>query len=244
MSVTIGSARINENGKITGGRAGDQTGNECSIQSWYLSSKGWVVVRPINPMVAERIAKNMGAICNNQNIGYCQDHRNGLYNASKQYGFDASKVNSPVEVDCSEAVRCCLAYAGISVNTFTTASEVSVLNATREFDILTSDCYCKKDKYLKRGDILVTRSKGHTAVVLGNGSNYTSMIYPQLQKGDKGVTVGVLQKALKRKELYHGAIDNDYGSLTQQAVIRLQGLAGLTKDGICGNKSWAVIMAD
>lgn len=35
MAVKVGSARIDENGRATGGRAGDQTGKELSIQSWY-----------------------------------------------------------------------------------------------------------------------------------------------------------------------------------------------------------------
>lgn len=243
MSVKIGSARINEKGTVSGGVAGDQTGKECSTQDWYLSSKGWYVIRAINPTVADRIAKNMQYICDNNNIGYCQAHRTSLYNASLKYGFDASKVNVPVEVDCSEAVRCCLAYAGITTNVFTTASEASMINATKQFDVLTSDCYCKKPDYLKRGDILVTRSKGHTVVVLSNGNKSTSMLYPQLQKGDMGSTVGVLQKRLNDKGLYHGSIDNDFGSITQQAVINLQGMSGLVKDGICGNKTWNVVMS-
>ena len=44
MPVYIGSARIDERGKISGGAAGDQTGKEVSYQTWYLHSKGWVVL--------------------------------------------------------------------------------------------------------------------------------------------------------------------------------------------------------
>lgn len=32
MSLMVGSARIDENGKISGGKPGDQTGNEVSTQ--------------------------------------------------------------------------------------------------------------------------------------------------------------------------------------------------------------------
>ena len=45
MSVKIGSARIDENGKAHGGAAGDQTGKEVSTQSWYAHTKGWVLLR-------------------------------------------------------------------------------------------------------------------------------------------------------------------------------------------------------
>ena len=40
MGVIIGSARIDERGKISGGAAGDQTGSEVSTQAFYVHSKG------------------------------------------------------------------------------------------------------------------------------------------------------------------------------------------------------------
>ena len=52
MSVKIGSARIDENGKAHGGRAGDQTGKEVSTQSYYVHSKGWRVFRAKDPAAA------------------------------------------------------------------------------------------------------------------------------------------------------------------------------------------------
>ena len=39
MAVKVGSARIDENGRAHGGKAGDQTGKELSVQSWYRHSK-------------------------------------------------------------------------------------------------------------------------------------------------------------------------------------------------------------
>ena len=41
----IGSARIDENGRISGGRAGDQTGVEVAIEDYYKHSKGWRAFR-------------------------------------------------------------------------------------------------------------------------------------------------------------------------------------------------------
>ena len=170
MSVLIGSARINENGSINGGAAGDQTGREVSTQAWYLHSKGWIVIRAKDAAAREKIARNMQAICDNDNIGYCQDHRSTLTAAAKPYGYDASKVVKKVEVDCSEAVRNCLLYAGIIIGAFSTAGEVSALKGTGKFDILEDDLHCKSPDYLLRGDILVTKTKGHTVVVLSDGA--------------------------------------------------------------------------
>lgn len=170
MSVIIGSARLNEKGTTTGGAAGDQTKGEVSTQAWYLHSKGWIVIRAKDKAIAEKIAQNMQAICDNDNIGYCQSHRGSLTTAAKPFRYDASKVTAKVETDCSEAVRNCVLYAGITVNSFTTANEKSVLGATGKFEVLTADMYCKSSDYLQRGDILVTKTKGHTVVVLSNGS--------------------------------------------------------------------------
>lgn len=174
MSVIIGSARLNEKGTTTGGAVGDQSKGEVSTQAWYLHSKGWIVIRAKDKAIAEKIAQNMQAICDNDNIGYCQSHRGSLTTAAKPFGYDASKVTTKVEVDCSEAVRNCMLYAGINVTSFTTANEKTVLNATGKFDILTADQYCKSSDYLQRGDILVTKTKGHTVVALSNGAKVSN----------------------------------------------------------------------
>ncbi len=159
MGVRVGSARSNENGGVNGGKAGDQTGREVSTQLWYPHSKGWIVIRAKSPAVREALAKNMEAACQNDNIGYCQGHRGTATAAAKPYDYDLSKVNTAVETDCSELVRCCVLYAGIHVNSFSTANEVAALKQTGQFDILEKDEYCKASDYLLRGDILVTKTK-------------------------------------------------------------------------------------
>ena len=105
MAVKVGSARIDENGKARGGKAGDQTGKEVSTQNWYLHSKGWRVYRAKNPSVAEKIAQCMERACKNSNIGYDQDQRNTLYKVAEPLGFDTAKVTTPCETDCSALVR-------------------------------------------------------------------------------------------------------------------------------------------
>ena len=59
MSLVVGSARIDENGHISGGKPGDQTGNEVSTQAYYVHSKGWYCLRPKNTTVANAIAEAM-----------------------------------------------------------------------------------------------------------------------------------------------------------------------------------------
>ena len=57
MSLVVGSARIDENGHISGGKPGDQTGNEVSTQAYYVHSKGWYCLRPKSTTVANAIAE-------------------------------------------------------------------------------------------------------------------------------------------------------------------------------------------
>lgn len=169
--VRVGSARIDENGKLIGGQAGDQTGQEVAVEAWYRHDKGWVVIRAKDAAARERIAQCMEAACANDNIGYDQSTSWDLYDKSKQYGWDCSKVDTPVETDCSSLVRVCVAFAiGKDVPWFSTANQVLVLDATKLFDIITDASVTDHDTALKRGDILCTRTQGHTVVVLDDST--------------------------------------------------------------------------
>ncbi len=248
MSVLIGSARINEKGSTNGGAAGDQTGGEVSTQAWYLHSKGWIVIRAKDPAVREMISRNMQAICDNDNIGYCQAHRGTLTTAAKPYGYDASKVAKKVEVDCSEAVRNCALYAGISVGSFNTASEVSVLRATGKFDILKDNLHCKSSDYLLRGDILVTKTKGHTVVVLSDGAKVAEASVSASGSAEITTTSLKVSSTIKAIQTWLNAyykagltVDGAYGLKTKAALVKAwqTEVGGLTVDGIFGAKSKA-----
>lgn len=172
MPVKVGSARMDENGNAFGGKAGDQTGREVATENWYLSPKGWVVLRAKDPKVAEKLAYAMERACANNNIGYDQGQRNTLYNVVKNLGFDPGKAVTKCETDCSALVRVCLAYAGIHVADYNTSNERAVIMATGKFE-QRPDSESKASKYMKRGDILVTKTKGHTVIVLNNGTSYS-----------------------------------------------------------------------
>ena len=172
MAVTIGSARIDERGKISGGRDGDNNGREVSTQSYYAkpASAPWRVLRPKDAAKAARIAACMRMACANDHIGYNQSKRLTLYNLAKPHGFDVSRVTQNCSTDCSALVRVCCAYAGIAVGNFTTANEARMLLATGEFVEMADRKYRAGSAYLREGDVLVTPGKGHTAVVLSSGN--------------------------------------------------------------------------
>lgn len=169
MAVKIGSAHIDERGQAKGGKAGDQTGNELGLQNWYRHSKGWVVLRPKSREKGQLIAQDMVWACANPHIGYDQGQRLTLYNAAKPYGFNCKLVTENCETDCSALVRVCLAYAGIMVGNFTTANEASALVNSGYFDKLTASKYTTKPDYLRAGDVLVTKTQGHTVIVTNDG---------------------------------------------------------------------------
>ena len=93
--IRVGSARTNEFGGISGGQPGDQTGHECETQSWYLHEYGWILARPRNKGVAEKMAHNMESICKNPAYGYDQPRDHDGINAAKPYGYDA-ELDIPV----------------------------------------------------------------------------------------------------------------------------------------------------
>lgn len=172
MSVMIGHASIDENGKAQGGAAGDQTGKEVCTRTWY--SKPWTcVIRANSSIVAEKIAKAMEQACANDKIGYDQSQRTTLYTQAKACGWDLSKITTACETDCSALVAVCVNAAGITVSKdIYTGNEKSALLATEQFTVYTSSDYTGSSSKLKRGDILL--GNGHTAVVLGNGSDANS----------------------------------------------------------------------
>ena len=170
MTVYIGNAVGNENGTVNGGEPGNQNGKELRIQPWYLNKKGWRVFRPRDTEAAESLVYDMKAACENPNIGYSQEKRNTLYKVVEPHGFDCGDADVPCDCDCSSLVRVCLAYAGVETPNFNTASEPGVLEDTGEFDELEGAEYTDSPNRLKAGDILVTKLKGHTAIVMNDGS--------------------------------------------------------------------------
>lgn len=160
MEVKVGSARIDEHGNATGGKPGDQTGREVMIENWYNHPQGWITLRAKDSVIANKLADAMTMACHNDNIGYNQYQRNTLYTVAERVGFNLSKVTTKCNTDCSALVRVCLAYAGIMVPDFNTSTERNIILNTGKFIQVPTD-----KTTAQRGDILVTRTKGHTVIV-------------------------------------------------------------------------------
>lgn len=171
MAIIIGSARHDEHGNCySGGKAGDQTGQEVSTQKFYNHSKVWYVLRAKDDRVAEKLAEAMQIACSNSNIGYDQSERYGVV----KHGID-TKVKT--ECDCSSLVRACIIYAsGKDVGDFNTSNERPVILKSGLFEDVGS---YKQGDTLYNGDILVTRTKGHTVIVVSGAKKSKSKYYPK-----------------------------------------------------------------
>lgn len=161
MTIRVGGARIDENGKLAGGKAGDQSGKEVSTQNYYMHSKGWHLLRPKSVEDANKLAASMQAACDNDNIGYDQGERLGIITQIKKYG-SMDKISVKTEADCGTLVRGCCIEAGFDPGNFNTANEAVCLEKTGKFEKKAS---VTSSTILYNGDILVTKTKGHTVIV-------------------------------------------------------------------------------
>lgn len=248
MSILIGSARHDENGKYSGGKVGDQKQKigsdgldrvgEVSIQNFYVHSKGWVILRAKDANLANALAFCMVVACNNGNVGYNQAQNTKVLK-------DGITSEIPTNSDCSKLIEACIEQCGHKVPSFTTANEADVLVKTGLFEKKT---YSKQSD-LYNGDILVTKTKGHTVIVVSGAKARTvkeQNPYAEptntLKKGSKGNGVKWLQWELNES----GAnlkIDGDFGNNTLTALKAFQSChfdekgQRLTVDGVCGSKT-------
>lgn len=161
-NVIIGSARHDEFGKLAG-KAGDQlqtgSGNdfkgEVSMQPYYEHKYGWYVLRFKDVAYRHKMAERKVKACNNPNNGYSQSDRLAVVR-------DGVESKKPTNGDCGTYVRRCFMEAtGIDPGNFTTENEVAALTKTGLVELVEA-----KEKDLMIGDILVSKKKGHTAVVV------------------------------------------------------------------------------
>lgn len=240
--MRIGHASIDENGKIKGGKAGDQTGKELCIREWY--NKPWnVLLRCKDSAIAEKMAKACEKGCANPNIGYDQNQRNSLRTYAYASNFDLSAITTPCECDCSSFMTICCECSGIKIpyngnNAPTTSTMRKAFASTGLFDVLTDSKYLTRTEYLKRGDILI-KEGSHTVMVLDNGSGKVEA--PTLKIGSKGEYVKSVQLYLSALNYPVGEIDSDYGPKTAACVKQYQKDLGLTVDGIWGKECWGSV---
>ena len=252
----ISNCGHDENGRYSGGSAGDQTGGEWQIIPWY--NRPWnVVLRFENQQVAQMIADIARAAAKNNLIGYDQNQRTTYWQHLKASNYDPAQITIACEADCSSGVAANVKAVGyrlgiqtlknVSVDAYT-GNLRAVLKRAGAIE-LTASKYLTSDKYLRPGDVLLYEGH-HTATNLDMGSNAswgtsdnpsTPSQKNYLSKGDKGTEVKEMQEKLIVCGYSCGSYgaDGDFGSGTDSAVRSFQKDYGLTVDGKFGPASKA-----
>ena len=81
-----------------------------------------------------------------------------------------------------------------------------------------------------------------TGAVSGVSGNVDTNIFESVREGAVSYKVADIQKELRIKGFYQGAMDGKFGSTTTAALISFQKSQGLNADGIAGIKTWAALM--
>lgn len=171
----ISNCGSDENGKLNGGNAGDQTGKEWCIRNWY--SRPWTcVLRHPDKDVRALLASLGEKAALNDKIGYDQNQRDTYWKELQKAGYDPSVIATPCEADCSSGAIANVKAAGyILGNTKLQKCAATYTGNMRTglkaagFEVLTDSKYITSSAYLLAGDILLADGK-HTATNLTDGT--------------------------------------------------------------------------
>lgn len=159
----ISNSGSDEKGNYTGGSAGDQTGKEWQIRSWYNRPWTHVLRYEKNEQVGKLLAELGCAAALNENIGYDQWQRTTYWKQLQTVNYDPSKISVKCEEDCSAGVAANIKAVGYILNikdlqnvssSMTSRNTISQLQKAG-FTILTDSKYRSNGDYLKPGDILL-----------------------------------------------------------------------------------------
>lgn len=258
--MSISNCGHDENGRYSGGKAGDQTGTEYRVRSWY--NRPWkCVLRYPDTDVGGTLAKIAKAAAKNEKIGYDQNQRTTYHTQLKAAGWKPEKIKTKCEADCSSSTAANVIAAGHQmgikklqeINSNCTTSNLRAALKVAGFEVLTKSKYLTSDSYLMPGDILLNDGH-HVAINLtlgphaGPSTNSSSTkrtvpalaaVPPNLRRGSTGPQVKNLQKDLNYVMTSGLAVDGVFGTKTENALKAFQKKCGLSVDGIYGSKSKA-----
>lgn len=218
----ISNSGQDENGKYKGGKAGDQTGKEWYVRTWY--NGGWtVVLRHPNAEVREMIAQLSEESANNDLVGYDQNQRLTYWTQLVKAKYRPKNIKVACEDDCSAGVSGNVKATGylLGIDKLKAISEGGTTRTIKEnftkagFKALTAKKYLTSEKYLLRGDILLNEGH-HVATNLTNGSATTTSTTSTTAKS-------YVKKAQTALNTYINAkldVDGELGALTRKATAK------------------------
>lgn len=170
----ISNSGSDERGQYHGGKAGDQTGNEWRLRTWY--DRPWnCVLRYPDVHVRNMLSDMSIQAANNNHIGYDQWQRTTYWTALVKANYIPANINTDCESDCSAGVMSNVRGVGHRLNIealknvpITTTDYMRNELKKAGFEVLTDKKYLTSDNYLVPGDILLN-DKHHTAVNVSSG---------------------------------------------------------------------------
>lgn len=220
--VKIGHASIDENRKISGGKAGDQTGKEVCIRDWYSGPiGGWnVLLVCTDTVIAQRAADYMRAICEDNDFGYDQSQRTTGYLTIVDAKGKVSNA-APGEFDCSSLAAACYKLAGLNVTVNgTTRTLRKQLLATGKFIEYTDAAHLTTDAYALPGSLYLREGK-HIVMALEAGSKAnvtTGSTTPNISV-DVNSNEAIIWNFFKKKGLTDYAIAGLMGNLYAESGL-------------------------
>lgn len=189
MTLYQVAARIDENGKASGGNPGDQTGKEVMVYQYSNYSHGWDGVLRLQQgkltkaeyfRALNRLMHTAVAIAENDNVGYDQSNRGSLwdYMSKRDWKMRYCSRISKCECDCSllmgvvanTALKPIKAINGTVPKTVYTGNMREIftgLKGKASWAWISSGLNFATGDGLKRGDILLNEGH-HTAIFIGN----------------------------------------------------------------------------
>ena len=164
----ISNSGSDERGQYRGGEAGDQTGTEWRMRSWY--NRPWsCVLRYPDQKVGLKLAQLGIDAALNDKIGYDQSQNRTYLKQLKAVGWEPSRITVACEADCSAGVCANITAAGyllgidaLKNHTGTYTGNMRSALKKAGFQVLTDSKYLTGGDYLLPGDILLYDSH-HTA---------------------------------------------------------------------------------
>ena len=194
MTLYTCGAHIDEKGRASGGKPGDQTGEEVSVSVYSnYAYGGWDGVLRYTGSGATRVRNRMMKaayrLASSNLVGYAQNTRTGLYYELKAFKWLLRKVKkiTKCNTDCSTFMTAVANVAGVPIHKFAALPDwiwtgVMVDEFTdRGFEWIVSGINWNTGKGLKPGDILLNEAN-HTEMFMGNKKS------GQLYDGDSSST--------------------------------------------------------
>lgn len=174
MSIYIIHASINENGKITGGKPGDQTGKEVCMRKWY--SKPWdYYIACTDEDLADRAAELFEEVAVSDICGYCQGDRLSLYDELVRCKGIVSKMKK-CSADCSSAVAAIYKFLGVPISASCTTRNINeALSGTGKFNTYSDPLCTDSYRYAHRGGLYL-KEGSHIVMARDNGDEYKKII--------------------------------------------------------------------